>query len=192
MAKDRAKHAYRTRNYATMVYPDSAPENWLDIFAEQYVPAFVSPLHNLDKNPTGEPKKPHYHVIVMFDSVKTREQAEELFAKIGGVGCIPVQSVRGYTRYLCHLDNPEKTPYNPEEVRCFCGAEYYETIHLITDKRKLFKEIQMYCRNADVVSFSDLLDFACDNRNDWYDLLTSNTLLFRTYLKSRQWTNSQR
>lgn len=69
----------RTRNYATVVYPESAVEGWQDILVDQFVPAFISPLHDLDVNPDGEAKKPHYHVIVMFEGVKTREQVEQLF-----------------------------------------------------------------------------------------------------------------
>ena len=72
----------RTRNFATVVYPESAPENWQDILSEQFVPAFISPLHDKDINPTGEPKKPHYHVVIMFDSTKTSEQAKEIFDKV--------------------------------------------------------------------------------------------------------------
>ena len=46
----------RTRNYATVVYPDSAPENWQEILTQHFVPAFISPLHDKDLNPTGETK----------------------------------------------------------------------------------------------------------------------------------------
>ena len=40
----------RTRNFATVVYPESAPENWIDLLKRQCVPAFISPLHNEDRN----------------------------------------------------------------------------------------------------------------------------------------------
>ena len=68
------------------MYPESAPEDWREKLTAQFVPAFISPLHDSDLNPTGEQKKAHYHVIIMFDSVKTVEQAKEIFALIGGVG----------------------------------------------------------------------------------------------------------
>ena len=85
----------RTRNFATVLYPESAPADWFDVLTELHIPAFISPLHDIDVNPTGEVKKEHYHVIIMFDSVKTTEQAIEVFQKIGGVGCERVNSVRG-------------------------------------------------------------------------------------------------
>ena len=71
MSKECKSGRGRTRNFATVVYPESAPENWQDILVEQFVPAFISPLHDKDINPTGEIKKEHYHILIMFDSVKT-------------------------------------------------------------------------------------------------------------------------
>ena len=85
MASEKTTTA-RFRNFATVVYPESAPEKWQETLSEQFVPAFISPLHEKDINPTGEPKKPHFHVIIMFDGIKTTEQAKEIFEKIGGVG----------------------------------------------------------------------------------------------------------
>ena len=46
--------------------------------------------------------------MIMYDGKKSIEQAKENFDKIGGVGCEIVNSTRGYARYLCHLDNPDK------------------------------------------------------------------------------------
>ena len=112
----------RYRNFATVVYPESAPENWLEIIAESKTPVFVSPIHDKDINPNGEPKKTHYHVMSMNEGKKSKEQMIEFFSSFGGVGCEVVNSLRGYARYLCHLDNPEKAQYNPEDVKAFGGA----------------------------------------------------------------------
>lgn len=180
----------RTRNFATVVYPDSAPEDWDGILSDQFVPAFISPLHDRDLNPTGEPKKPHYHVMIMYEGVKTREQASELFSKIGGVGCEVVQSNRGYARYLCHLDNPEKAQYDPESVRSLCGADYNGTIGLVTDKYKAIGEMIDYCKEYNIYSYSDLLEYCRMERFDWFRVLCDNgTVVMKEYLKSRSWTN---
>ena len=179
----------KTRNFATVVYPDSAPDNWQEILSEQFVPAFISPLHDKDINPTGEAKKPHWHVMLMFDGVKTTEQALEIFNKIGGVGCEVVQSQRGYARYLCHLDNPEKAQYEPQNVRSLCGADYTSTIGLVTDKYKAISEMIDYCVENNIVSYSDLLEYSRMERFDWFRVLCDNgTIVIREYLKSREWT----
>lgn len=182
----------RTRNFATVVYPDSAPGNWQEILVQQFIPAFISPLHDRDINPTGEVKKPHYHVMLMFDGVKTREQAQEVFSKINGVGCEIVQSVRGYARYLCHLDNPEKAQYKQEDVRALYGADYTKTIGLVTDKYKAIGEMIDYCEEHDIVSYSELLTYCRMERFDWFRVLCDNgTVVIKEYLKSRSWTRER-
>lgn len=188
----KAKTQVRTRNFATVVYPESAPENWQDILTEQFVPAFISPLHDRDINPGGEVKKAHYHVMLMFDGVKTLEQAQSIFTLIGGVGCEVVQSTRGYARYLCHLDNPEKVQYTVDDVKSFCGADYTATIGLATDKYKALGEMQDFCEKYNVVSFYLLSKYARSHRTDWYKILCDcGSVYMREYLKSKQWSQDQ-
>ena len=186
--KEKTESKSRTRNFATVVYPESAPDGWQEILSEQFVPAFISPLHNLDINPTGEVKKEHYHVILMFDSVKTTEQAKTIFEKIGGVGCEVVQSLRGYARYLCHLDNPEKTKYDVSDVVQFCGADFTSIIGLATDRYKAISEMVAFCADNDIIAYSVLLEYAMIHRMDWFRVLCDNgTVVVKEYLKSRTW-----
>ena len=190
MSKENGKG--RTRNFATVVYPESAPEKWQDILAEQFVPAFISPLHDKDINPTGEAKKPHYHVVVMFDGVKTKEQAQDLFEKICGVGCEVVQSIRGYARYLCHMDNPDKAQYKQEDVRSLCGADYVGVVGLVLDKYKAIGEMIDFCKEYNIYSYSDLLEYCRSERFDWFRVLCDNgTVVMKEYLKSRSWSENR-
>ena len=179
----------RTRNFATVVYPESAPECWQDILSQYCIPAFISPLHDADLNPTGELKKAHYHVILMFESLKTKDQAQDIFTSIGGVGCEVVQSIRGYARYLCHLDNPEKHKYSESDVCSLSGADYRTTIGLASDKYKALGEMQDFCEQYNVMSFYLLSQYARKNRQDWYRILCDCGAVFmREYLKSRKWS----
>ena len=182
----------RTRNFACVVYPESAPDNWQSILSDQFVPAFISPLHNKDLNPTGEVKKEHFHVMIMFDSVKTIEQAKVIFDLISGVGCEVVNSTRGYARYLCHLDNPEKAQYNIDDVRCLSGADYANVISLVTDKYKAIGEMIDFCQVNDIFSYATLLEYCRLERFDWFRVLCdSGTVVIKEYLKSRSWTMNQ-
>lgn len=45
-----------------MVYPESAPDDWIMKLQEQCVPALISLLHDKDINADGTRKKEHYHV----------------------------------------------------------------------------------------------------------------------------------
>lgn len=185
---EKKKPAARYRNFATVVYPESAPENWQGLLAEQCIPAFISPLHDKDINPTGEPKKHHYHVVIMFEGKKSLDQAQEIFDIIGGVGCEKVNSIRGYARYLCHLDNPEKAQYDIAEALSLAGADYINTIGLATDKYNAISEMIDFCEIYDVYSYRELLIYSMNNRSDWYRILCdSGTYVLREYLKSRHW-----
>lgn len=185
-----ANKIVKTRNYACVVYPESAPENWQQLLAENFVPAFISPLHDKDVNPTGEPKKPHYHVMIMFDNTKVPEQAMEIFNLIGGVGCEIVKSLRGYARYLCHLDNPEKVQYSVDDVRCLSGSDYHSVIGLAIDRYKAFQEMVDFCEGYNIVSFDHLVIYARHYRMDWFRILCdSGTILMRNFIKSRKWSS---
>lgn len=178
----------RYRNFATVVYPESAPEGWIDILSDLHIPSFISPLHDSDINPTGDKKKPHYHVMIMFEGVKTLEQAAEVFTQISGVGCEVVQSLRGYARYLCHLDNPDKFQYDPEQVRALCGADFYGIIGLAIDRYKAIDEMCDFCLENCIVAYSDLADYCRKERFEWWRILCDNgTYVMKEYLKSHRW-----
>jgi len=187
------KATTRTRNFATVVYLDSAPSDWQEILQSFCVQSFISPYHDKDLNPTGEVKKSHYHVMMMYDTVKTIEQATENFKKIGGVGCEIINSTRGYARYLCHLDNPEKQQYSQVDVKSICGADYVGIIGLVTDKYIIMGEMQDFCEKYNVVSFYLLCNYARKNRSDWYRSLCDNSSFYmKEYLKSKLWSQDSK
>jgi len=178
----------RSRNFATVIYPDSAPENWIQLADELHIPAFISPLHDSDFNPTGEAKKPHHHVMLMFEGKKSPDQVRELFESFGGVGCERVNSLRSYARYLCHLDNPDKAQYNVENVIALCGSDYFELIGLPSDKYVSVGEIMDFCVKYEFYSFSELAMYCKANRYDWYRVLVDkSTIYMREFLKSLKW-----
>ena len=149
----------RVRLWATVVYPESAPDNWLSVLSDLMIPCYVSPLHDRDLNADNTPKKPHYHVFMIFDGKKSRQQIKEIVERFGGVGQENIISKRGYARYLCHLDNPEKAQYDPEQVRSLCGADYHHTIGLAIDKYKAIREMMHFCKEYSIIAYSDLLEY---------------------------------
>lgn len=178
----------RTRNWASVVYPDSAPNNWKLFLQEQCIPAFISPLHDKDLNTNGELKKGHFHIMLLFDGVKTQEQVQEIFTLIGGVGIEPVNCVRAYARYLCHLDNPEKAQYDIKDVLSYSGADYSTIISLASDKYSAIGEMIEFCIQNGIDSYAELLMYSKNNRFDWFKVLCDNgTVTIVQFLKSRYW-----
>lgn len=179
------KSTARFRNFATVVYPESAPDGWLDIVSDEHIPVFVSPLHQ----PDDKDKKPHYHVLAMYEGKKSNDQVADFFKRFGGVGLLVVQSIRGYARYLCHLDEVDKPKYDVNEVISFAGADYINVIGLPVDRQKAIKEMQDFCNAYDLVSFSLLCDYAAAKRPDWHRILTESCSYYMSkWMSSRKWS----
>lgn len=176
----------RTRTFAFLVYPDSAPQDWREKLTEAHVQALVSPLHDQDVNPDGSQKKPHWHVLIIYDGMKSYEQAAQLRDSMGGVGWENVASTRGYARYLCHLDNPEKAQYSADGVIEYGGADYSDIIRRAADATRAVRDMMEYIREHDVRFYSDFLEYCMDERPDWFEtLITRNTYAIYTYIKAR-------
>lgn len=184
---------YKTRNWATIIYPESEKPNWRDILRGWCVQAFVSPLHDSDANPDASLKKPHYHVLMMWDGPKATELMEKRVAELGGVGCQPCNSARGYARYLCHLDNPEKAQYDVAAVEAFGGADYLEVIQLETDRRATIGEMMDWCRAEGCISFAELCDYARKERPVWWQALCAHsTMIMYRYLRALEYEREAR
>lgn len=179
----------RARVWASVVYPESAPENWKELLRDAKVPAFVSPLHDKDKE-NNILKKPHHHIMILNTSVKTREQMKEFFSKISGVGAEEVMSTRSYARYLVHIDNPEKAQYRIEDVEEYGGADYASTISMTSDRYTAISEMITYCNEQGIISYADLLMYAKDNREDWFRCLVDNSVAMVNFLKSKHWRDT--
>lgn len=188
--------AGRTRNFAFIVYPDSAPADWIEILKGCLIQMFISPLHSPVINDNDEhERKAHYHVLIMFDNVKTLAQAEEISHLVNGTNPIMVNSLRSYARYLCHLDNPDKEQFGSDacmRVISTCGADYYEVISLNTDRLQVIHEMIVFVENYDIVSFYILAKYAAEHNDSWHRALTTNcTVYMKHYLQSRLWSKER-
>lgn len=177
----------RNKNYATVVYPESAPENWQSILSDLHIPSVISPLHDLDVNEDGEIKKEHYHVLCMWEGLKSRAQAKEVFDLIGGVGCESVQAVRAYARYLCHMDDSTKVQYEINDVIELSGAYYRELIRESVDKYTVIGDILDFAMDNGIISFAELVSYSRKNRPQWYMALCDWPWPVIHFLRSKQW-----
>lgn len=192
MPKNTQSSATKSRNWTVIVYPESAPENWMTILDDLHVRALVSPLHDMDVDRDGTPKKPHWHVMVMFDGPKTLRAAKEALGSLGGTAPQMVASVEGTARYLCHLDNEEKAKYSIADVKQFGGVDYFELIETHSDRTQVIGEMQDWCDANGVTSYAELNRYARRYKRDWFRVLsTSATLTMKEYLRSLKWEIDQ-
>jgi len=185
---DEKRAGKRGENWGLVIYPDSMPANWRDLLSELCIQVLVSPLHDSDVNATGEPKKPHHHVLLIFDSVKSQSQVSEIAKMLNAPAPMKMDSARGAARYLCHMDNPEKAQYSPDEVLEFGGADYRSICMRTPDKYGFVREMVTWCREQGVISYAALLEYAMTENEDWFRCLCDNgTYVMKEYLKSAGW-----
>ena len=181
----------KTRGYALVIYPESLPKDYIERINNLHMQCLLSPLHDKDVDPeNGQPKKPHYHLMLLFDGPQTEKRAKEVFQEVTGAEVPHVEqlnSIPGMARYLCHLDNPEKYQYPKAEVQEFGGARYLELIEKVADNMEILSRIFDIIEEEDIFSYRKLIQ-NLKNQPDLFRIATqSNTLAISTYLRARQW-----
>lgn len=179
----------RTRNWTIVLYPESAPEHWRQILDDMHLEWIESPLHDKDLNATGEPKKPHWHILIMFGGVKSYEQVKEVSDKLHAPIPERCHNAKSMVRYMAHLDNPEKAQYSISDIKAHGGVDLSEMLRPSSSERySLIGEMISYIRDNNVTEFQDLMDYALIHEFDtWFPLLCDNSAyVVGQYIKSQR------
>lgn len=176
----------KKRNWAFVMYPESMPDNWKEIFSLSGLQIAVSPLHDKDLNADEEEKKPHYHVIVVYGNTTTYNNVLQFTKQLNATIPQALESVRGYYRYFTHKDNPEKHQYDEKDIQTFGGFDILEFVELTkTEVNKLISELTYIIRDNDIFEYSDLIFYCLDNQlNDYFAVASNHTLYFCNLLNS--------
>lgn len=174
------------RLWACVGYPESLSSDWIEKLTETGLQIAISPLHDKDLDPTGEKKKPHYHIIFVYEGPTTYNHVKELCLSLNMTIPIKLESLRGMYRYHLHLDNPEKYQYNDNERILLNGFDK-SSVDALTET-----QIDVYQ--------NELIDFIVDNniveyaqlilelrKNELFDLLKvakKSTIFFVSFIKS--------
>lgn len=183
----KSKSVNKSKYWACVVYQDSCLNNWITVLEMCHVKCIISPLHDKDLHEDGTPKKPHWHVLFIFDSVTTEKNALYIIGVINGVGCLKVMSLRGTARYLCHMDNPEKAQYDLKDTVSLCGADIYELIDSKEHDMSTLREIAKYCEENNIISYAQLNRIALYERPEWFETVVRKTQYLNNFLKSTGW-----
>lgn len=180
----------KKRNWAFVLYPESAPADWREQLQKTGLPCAISPLHDRDVNATGEPKKPHYHVMVFYQGPTSYNVVKRLTDGLNQPIPQVVEQVRGYYRYLIHMDNPEKAQYPASEIRTLNGFDIGDFVEMTkSEVMKVCRALMDYIRENDLMEYADLMDMTmCEGvPPEWFDVASSRTLFFTGYLRSRRY-----
>lgn len=128
------KYIQKSKNWATLVYSDSTPniQVVINYLTSHFLKFAVSPLHNKDtyevdnedlSQVKGEPKKEHRHILLIFDTPKSKNQLMPILEESTCVGLDAIGSRKLYFEYLWHKNEIFKPHYDPEEVQLFNCSE---------------------------------------------------------------------
>lgn len=183
------KSDLKKRNWTFVLYDDSCAKDWEEYLIGTGVP-FSYAYHDKDMTEVGEPKKPHYHVLICFDGPTTYNTMEEHAKRVGAANNVvqPVGSVRGIVRYFCHKDNPDKYQYTEDIIQCRNGFDPKDYFNLTVSQAKAFKrKVTNFIRDNEINEYAELIDVLMDSEeDDMYDIATQNTFFFTQYIKSRK------
>lgn len=176
----------KKRNWAFVMYPESMPINAFETLQQTGLEIAISPLHDKDINSTGEIKKPHYHIILCYPGPTTYDNVKRLTDSLNSTIPQPLESCKGYYRYLTHKDNPEKTQYNESDIKLLNGFDVLELMNS-SEINHIKKWIIEFIRDNNIIEYSDLLDLLVENElYQEFQVASSHTILFNTYISSKR------
>lgn len=176
---EKKKEDLRSRTWTLVVYPESAPKEWRALLDGTYVAWVESPLHDKDLNPDSTPKKPHWHIILMYGSKKSYSQVLEVAEMLHAPIPQKVQNLKGAVRYLVHTDNPEKHQYSKSEIVCHGGAEIEQYFQLSSASRlQVLKEMLQFIKDSEIENLMDFISYCIEEGEDeWLDIVANHNTL---------------
>ena len=179
----------RYRSWTFVLYPESCPDDWQEKLIG--VPFVRSPLHDMDTNADGSPKKPHWHVLVSFDSMKSYEQIRELTEALNAPSPQSCKDTRALCRYFLHLDNPEKAQYNKADLLVGGGFDIDTALKLSksaadADERSFIADLIEAIDKHNMTEFEDLFLYVMHEIPESYQLFKQNAFVLSQVVKSRR------
>ena len=182
----------RSKNIEVILYYENVPmkELLIEYLQSLHINCYLSPLHDKDVYKSGghkgEFKKPHYHLAILYDSLKTIQQTVDLFQdyKVTAQNVKFIMSVVGELRYLCHLDDKGKQLYKPAEVWCPYD-DYGARIMMDKDKHQTSRAVLSLLYESKCTDFAKFVRLIMDLENDDYlTAVMSNAYFYDRIIRS--------
>ena len=189
MAKNTKK-----RNWAFVLYPESAPEDWREQLQKTGLQCAVSPLHDKDLNPDNDFKKEHFHVILCYSGPTSFNVVKKLTDQLNQPIPIPLEQIRGYYRYFTHMDNPEKYQYEEKDITTINGFNIADYVELTkSEVTEIKKKLQKLITETKIREYSDLMDILLsdEDMSREYEVASNNTYFFDKYISSKRCKKSK-
>lgn len=175
----------KSRAWAFIAYPESMPENWLQILREFYLPIVISPLHNKDVDSFGEIKKSHYHVLVIFGNATTSSTVENISQSLNASLPISISSAWCYFKYMDHSEVDDKVLYSHSDFIFLNGLTEYDLKVLTKEEEKqLTFFVFDFIKENHIMNYFQLIDLLAIKDSDACFFATKKVLLFDKYIDS--------
>lgn len=165
-----------------IAYPDSLPDDWIDILSDTLTPIIISPLHEFDLDKNGNFKKPHYHIIVIYNGPTTFNHIKKHFCDPLNA-TIPkyVLNLKGAFDYLTHKNNADKYPYDEDSLQWLNGANY-GYIDIEEDNFSNIRTVLSIISDNKIRTFRDLVNTVKDD-DVLLNVVRINVFFLSNYLK---------
>lgn len=183
----------RSYNWASLLYKESCVTDIENALLALKIPCALSPLHDRDiHDDTGEVKKPHYHLLLHYTSLKSRRQVKEDLESLGAVGAERVRDLRAYARYLIHIDDADKAQYDIQDLRVFNGfsiSKYYEETKMDIDAG--FAELVKIALEQGYTEYCSLVTYCLECDADLLPSCRKSAYALTSFLRSRAFQNKE-
>lgn len=188
------KYVPKSKNWATIVYDeDNNIGQVINYLMSHFIRFAVSPIHDMDQyedenlelgHHKGDIKKPHYHILMIFDCPKTRKQLEPITSDSPCVGLELIGNRKLYFEYLSHKNELFKYHYDEFAIQCFncVRADFFGDVYLLND---IINDIMI----NDICSLLELISFYKVNHYDLPNILkviNKNAYLIKQILREKE------
>lgn len=175
----------RARGWCAVGYLEGMTDDWIQYLDDTHIP-IAACIHDKDlfteadekKDPAhkaGTLKKLHVHINLYFDGKKSIQQVRELLEPIGVKLIQPMHSAQGATRYLLHLDHPDRAQYDESDVLVFGGVALdFSKVIPQSRMNEIMKEMALFIHDNEVEEFSDFWFWCCANEPEWFQVLNNS------------------
>ena len=184
--KHKNKNKIKKRVWAFVVYPESAPSDWIEQLRLTGIQIAISPLHDKDLDPTEGHKKAHYHIIACYGGPTTYANVKQLTDVLNAPIPIALETVGGYYRYFTHKDNPDKYQYDEREIKTLNGFNIADYVGLTNSEvNEIKRKLQTLIRQNNIIEYAEFMNYLQDlELFTEYDIASSHTIFFNAYITS--------
>ena len=172
----------KKRHWLFIVYPESAPEDWKEKMKLTGVQFAISPLHDKDRLVDGDLKKPHWHMIVIFDGPTTFMTAASYRGITNGPYPKVCENLRGSFEYFTHKNDPDKYQYSESDIELYNGFEIDLSAKDVLKIKKELSELILKQNITEYMEFNMYVQYYLEA--DYFDVASNNTYYFNSLISS--------